>query len=126
MVIIAYWIVAGILALAYLFSGVTKLVRSKAHLEASGQRWVAGARPSFIKFVGVVEILGALGVILPPAFSVLVILAPLAAIGLVLVQAVAIGVHMQIRDVKTLPVNIVLLILAFATAWLAVLALILF
>jgi len=44
----------------------------------------------------------------------------------VLVQAVAIGVHMQIRDVKTLPVNIVLLILAFATAWLAVLALTLF
>lgn len=126
MVIIAYWIVAGILALAYLFSGATKLVRSKAQLEASGQRWVSGARPSFVKFVGVVEILGALGLILPPAFSVLVILAPLAAIGLVLVQAVAIGVHMQIRDVKSLPINIVLLILAFATAWLAVLTLILF
>jgi hypothetical protein len=120
-VIIAYWIVAALLAFVYLFAGGTKIVRSRAHLEQSGMNWAAGANPAIVKLVGMVEILGALGLILPPLLATAVFLAPLAAIGLVLVQAVAIGVHMQMRDLKSLPINLTLLLLAFVAAWLGVL-----
>jgi hypothetical protein len=121
--LIAYWIVAGILAFVYLLVGGTKIVRSRAQLNESGMHWVRGANPAVVKLVGLVEILGAIGLILPPLMNTAVLLAPLAAIGLVLVQAVAIGVHMQMKDAKSLPINIALLLLAFATAWIGVLTL---
>ena len=121
--LIAYWIVAGILAFVYLLVGGTKIVRSRAQLDESGMHWVRGANPAVVKLVGLVEILGAIGLILPPLMNTAVLLAPLAAIGLVLVQAVAIGVHMQMKDAKSLPINIALLLLAFATAWIGVLTL---
>jgi hypothetical protein len=119
--IIAYWIVAGLLALAYLLAGATKLVRSNAQLEASGMHWVRGTNPAVVKLVGLVEVVGAAGLILPPLFSTAAFLAPLAAIGLILVQAVAIGVHMKMGDLKSLPINIALLLLAFVAAWIGVL-----
>jgi hypothetical protein len=119
-VIIAYWIVAALLAFAYLFVGGTKLLRSNAQLAAGGMHWVRGTNPALVKLVGLVEVVGAAGLILPPLFTTAVILAPLAAIGLVLVQAVAIGVHMKMGDLKSLPINISLLLLAFVAAWLGV------
>jgi hypothetical protein len=121
--IIAYWVVAGILAFVYLLVGGTKIIRSRAQLEESGMSWVRGANPAVVKLVGLIEILGAVGLIVPPLTNTAVLLAPLAAIGLVLVQAVAIGVHMQMKDVRSLPINIALLLLAFAAAWIGVLTL---
>ncbi len=121
--IIAYWVVAGILALVYLLVGGTKVIRTRAQLEDAGMHWVRGANPAVVKLVGLVEILGAAGLILPPLMNTAVLLAPLAAVGLVLVQAVAIGVHMQMKDAKSLPINIALLLLAFAAAWIGVLTL---
>jgi hypothetical protein len=120
-VIIAYWIVAGLLAAVYVFVGGLKLVRSNAQLEAGGMHWVRGTNPALVKLVGLVEVVGAAGLILPPLFTTAAFLAPLAAIGLILVQAVAIGIHMQMRDLKGLPINITLLLLAFVAAWLGVL-----
>ena len=119
--IIAYWIVAGLLAAVYVFVGGLKLVRSNAQLEAGGMHWVRGTNPALVKLVGLVEVVGAAGLILPPLFTTAAFLAPLAAIGLILVQAVAIGIHMQMRDLKSLPINISLLLLAFVAAWLGVL-----
>lgn len=117
--LIAYWIVAGLLAIAYVFAGGTKLVRSKEKLEAQGMKWVSGAHPALIKLVGLLELLGAVGLIVPPLVGIAVATTVFAAVGLVLVQAVAIGVHMTMRDVRGLPVNIALLALALAAAWLA-------
>ena len=82
-----------------------------------GLKWTC----SMLRVVAMAAGLGALGLILPPLLATVVFLAPLAAIGLVLVQAVAIGVHMQMRDLKSLPINLTLLLLAFVAAWLGVL-----
>ncbi len=119
--IIAYWIVAGLLALAYLLAGSTKLVRSNAQLEASGMNWVRRTNPAVVKLVGLIEVVGAAGLILPPLLNTAAFLAPLAAVGLILVQAVAIGIHMKMGDLKSLPMNIALLLLAFMAAWIGVL-----
>ena len=116
--IIAYWIIAGLLALVYLLSGGMKVVRSREQLIAAGQGWVEGANTGIVKLVGALEVAGALGLILPPITGIAPSLAPMAALGLVLVQAVAIGVHMKLNDTKSLPVNIILLALAVAAAWL--------
>lgn len=116
--IIAYWIIAGLLALVYLLSGGMKVVRSREQLIAAGQGWVEGANTGIVKLVGVLELAGALGLLLPPLTGIAPSLAPMAALGLVLVQAVAIGVHMKLNDTKSLPVNIILLALAIAAAWL--------
>ncbi|WDG18187.1 DoxX family protein [Microbacterium sp. Clip185] len=65
---------------------------------------------------GVVEVLGAVGLILPPLTGIAPILAPIAAIGLVLVQLGAVVFHLRRGEAKVVPMNLVLLMLAVAAA----------
>ena len=65
-----------------------------------------------VKAVGLVEILGALGVILPWLTGIAPILTPIAAIGLVVVQIGALRVHLVRNERQPLPANVVLLLLA--------------
>ncbi|CAB4564325.1 unannotated protein [freshwater metagenome] len=116
---IAYWITAGLLAFVYFMSGGMKVVRNKEALLASGQNWVKNVNPAMPKIVGLLEVLGAVGVIVPPLVGIAVILAPAAAIGLALVQVVAIVVHVRLGETKQLAVNVVLLALAVSVAVLA-------
>jgi uncharacterized membrane protein YphA (DoxX/SURF4 family) len=118
--LLAYWITASLLALVYLVSGAPKIFRSQEALLASGQGWVTDVNPALPKLVGILEVLGALGVILPPLTNIAVYLAPTAAIGLVLVQAVAIGIHLKAGETKALPINFVLLGLAAVVAGLGI------
>jgi hypothetical protein len=115
---IAYWLVAGILALAYLAAGGLKVVRPPAKLAESGLTWAPDFPVWTVKTIGLLEVLGAIGLILPPVSGIATILAPLAALGLVLVQVGAIITHIVRGEVKTLVVNVVLLLLAVAAAWL--------
>lgn len=96
--LIALWILNGLLALGFLFFGITKLVRSPQALESSGMAWVADFRPPFITFVAVVEIVGALGLILPLLTGIAPVLTPIAAIGLAIVMVAAVVVHVRRRE----------------------------
>jgi len=120
---IAYWITASLLALVYLASGGMKVVRDKESLVASGQTWAKDVNPSVPKLVGLLEVLGAVAVIVAPLTGIAVVLAPVAAIGLVLVQIVAIGIHVRLGETNRLVVNVILLALAIAVAVLGFLAL---
>ena len=62
------------------------------------------------------EILGAIGLILPWLTGIAPVLTPLAAIGLVIVQALAIVVHLRRNEAKVIPVNLILLLLALFVA----------
>lgn len=116
---IAFWICASLLAFVYLFAGVMKVIRSKAALLAAGQGWAETAPVAAVKAIGLVEVLGAIGLIAPGLVAgAPTILVPLAAVGFILVQAVAIGVHMRRGEARVLPVNIILLALAIAVAFL--------
>jgi hypothetical protein len=65
-----------------------------------------------VKAVGLVEILGALGVILPWLTGIASILTPIAAAGLVVVQIGALRVHLVRSEHRPLPANVLLLLLA--------------
>src|ERR1051326_929786 len=79
------WIGASLLAAAFLLAGANKLFISKEKLaKAPGGGWVLDFSTGFVKALGAVEILGAVGLILPALLDIAPVLVPLAALGLAL------------------------------------------
>jgi hypothetical protein len=115
--IVAYWIVAGLLAAVYLYGGVTKLVQSPEKL-APMAPWAQSIPLPRVRLIGLAEVLGAAGLIVPPLVRIAPWLALAAAIGLVLLQAVALAFHLA-RGERSVGINVALLIAAVATVWLA-------
>jgi hypothetical protein len=79
--------------------------------------WVSGAMGQAVRFIGVVEVLGALGLILPAATRIKPSLTPLAAIGLTTVMVLASLMHLARGEVQMLPVTAVLGGMAAFVAW---------
>ncbi len=119
---IALWITAVLLTLLYLGSGGVKVVRSRERLQPM-MAWVKDAAAWQVKVVGALEVLGALGVILPLATGIVPVLTAIAAICLALIQVVAIPIHLRMNDAKSLPGNAAILLLAVAVAVLRLLTL---
>jgi uncharacterized membrane protein YphA (DoxX/SURF4 family) len=110
------WILQALLALAFLAAGGTKLSRPKEKLEAT-MAWVTDVSASAVRFIGTVEVLGALGLILPAATGVATVLTPLAAVGLGLVMVGAIVTHARRSEGRSIVVNVLLLAIAVVIAW---------
>lgn len=89
---ILLWILQILLALLFLFAGITKLVMPIDVLESMGSPNAVKLPGMFIKLIGVVETLGALGLILPGIFHRQQHLTPLAAAGLAIVMIGAVVV----------------------------------
>lgn len=113
---IVLWIVAGLLALAFLVAGATKLSKPKAEL-AEQMGWVEEFAPRTVKVIGALEVLAAVGLVVPPLLGIAPVLAPLAALGLVLLMAGAVVVHARRRETPMVVVNLVLLALAVVVVW---------
>ena len=110
---IALWVAQVLLALVYLAAGGIKVARPRADLVASGRfDWMKDTSDAGVKAVGAVEVLGALGLVLPELTGIAPILTPIAAVGLVVVQIGAIRVHLTRDERQPLPANGVLLLLA--------------
>ena len=114
---LALWVVAIVLAVGFAASGLMKLLVPKDKLVNSGQGWAQDVTPTNIRLIGVVEVLGAAGLILPAVTHIVPILVPLAAVGLVLVMVGAAAVHARRKEVMNIGVNVVLLALAVFVAW---------
>ncbi|MFF5497722.1 DoxX family protein [Streptomyces aquilus] len=114
---IAYWIVAGLLALFYLYSGALKALRSRDQLRPM-MAWVDRMPLPVVRVLGAVEILGAVGLLLPPLTGIAPSLAAAAAAGFVLLQIGAIAVHLTGED-RRITLNVGLLATAAVTVWLA-------
>jgi hypothetical protein len=111
--IIAVWIVSGLLALANLLAGGLKLVRPREALIAI-QPWAGDFSARQIKGIGALEVLGAIGLILPPLLGVLPVLAGFAAVGIAALQVGALVTH--VRRKEPIVPNIVILALALFVA----------
>jgi len=112
---VALWVVAGLLAAVYLGAGLAKLTRPKESL-APAMGFVEDYSAGAVKAIGAVEVLGALGLVLPQATGIAPVLTPVAAVGLAIVQLGAIRVHVRRGERQQLPVNVVLLVLALFVA----------
>ncbi len=110
---VVLWIVSGVLAAIYLVVGLGKLLTPKPKLEArANMEWTTDFSASQLKGIGAAEVLGAIGLILPWATGIATVLTPIAAIGLVLLQVGAIVTHYRRGEMKVLPGNLVLLLMA--------------
>ena len=114
---VVLWIVAGLLAVAFLTSGLMKLSQPKKKLADSGMGWTEDFSDGAVKGIGALEVLGALGLILPAVFDVATVLVPIAATGLALVMLGAAVTHARRRENQMIVVNVVMLALAAFVAW---------
>lgn len=112
--IIAYWIVAGLLALVFLATGSMKIARPKDALATSGMTYVEDFGSAQVKLIGTAEVLGAIGLILPKLLDVLPVLGPVAAIGLVILMIGAIATHVRRHEQFVPPLALAVLAAAAA------------
>ena len=96
--LIALWIVNGLLALAMLGGGLMKLVTPKATLAERGMAWTEDFSAGTVKAIAALEVVGALGLILPLATGIAPILAPLAGTGLAIIMIGAVVVHVRRKE----------------------------
>jgi hypothetical protein len=114
---IALWIAAGILALAFAAAGLMKITGKREQM-LERMPWVADYTRGQVKAIGAIEVLGALGLILPAVTGIAPVLVPLAAVGLAITSILAAVMHLRRGDgiASTIPV-LVLFGLAVFVAW---------
>ncbi len=94
---IVLWIVSALTALAFLASGAMKLTQPKEKMAAQ-MKWVEDFSQSTIQGIGALEVLGAIGLILPRVLNILPWLSSLAAIGLILTMIGGALVHIRRKE----------------------------
>ncbi|WP_432092738.1 DoxX family protein [Streptomyces sp. bgisy100] len=114
---ITLWIIASVLALAFLAAGLMKVGMPKEKLAASGMAWTEDVSAGVVRAVGAVEVLGALGLILPAALGVAPVLVAWAALGLAVTMLCAAAVHLRRKEMTSVPAALALLLLAALVAW---------
>lgn len=114
---ITLWIIASLLALVFLASGAMKVIQPKEKLAASGMGFVDDFSGGSVKAIGLLEIAGAIGLVVPAALDVTPVLVPLAAVGLVLLMVGATVTHLRRREAQPIVVNLALLTMAVLVAW---------
>ncbi|MBM0276210.1 DoxX family protein [Micromonospora tarensis] len=115
---LALWIAAGLLAAVALLAGVTKTVVPKEKLaSAHGGGWTGDASVGFVKALGVLELLAAVGLILPAVLDIAPVLVPVTAICWVLLMVGATITHLRHDEAKFIVLNLTYLALAAFVAW---------
>jgi len=108
---IALWIVQGLLALAFLLAGSMKAF-APLNTVRKNMSWANDVGVPFVRFIGVAELLGGIGLILPAITGIQSWLTIAAALGLVVVMVSASVFHASRREYQNIGMNIVLLLLA--------------
>jgi uncharacterized membrane protein YphA (DoxX/SURF4 family) len=111
------WILQGLIAFIFMFSGVNKSYFDEHTLVQKGQTGVEGLNKWIIKFIGICEILGSVALILPMLINKWDILTPIAAICLGLIMVPAAHIHKKRKEPKNIVVNITILIICAIVAY---------
>ena len=113
---IALWIVQVLLALGFFASGMMKLVIPVEQLAQQGANWMI-EMPWLVKFIGISEVAGGLGMILPAATRIKPILTPIAAVGLAIIMVLASGYHASRGEFSAIATTFILFAMAAFVAW---------
>ncbi|MER5997535.1 DoxX family protein [Nonomuraea angiospora] len=110
------WVLQAVLAAVFGLAGVMHSTLPKERLRPM-LPWVEDFTPTQIRLIGVAELLGALGLILPAATGIAPILTPVAAAGLAITMLGAAATHVRRKEPAAVAVNVVLLALTALIAW---------
>jgi uncharacterized membrane protein len=113
---VAVWVLQILLALAFLLAGATKVSQPRQKLAAS-MGWVEDFSDTGVRTIGVLELLGGVGLLLPAVTGVATVLVPLAAVGLALLMVLAAATHRRRGELPMIGINAVLLLLTVVVAW---------
>jgi hypothetical protein len=113
---ISLWIVQVILAAWFGMAGALHAAVPIAKL-APFAPWTADVSPALVRFIGVAELAGAVGVVLPALTRILPVLTPLAAAGLALIMALAIPFHLSRGEPQFIPMLLAFAALGAFVAW---------
>lgn len=118
------WVFQGISAVIFLYSGINKSILPQQTLVAKGQTGVTGLHMGLIRFIGVTEVLGALGLVFPWWMSIAPVLTPVAAGCFAVIMVLAAIAHARLllrtgnkRELQNIGTNVVLLALCVLIAW---------
>ena len=112
---IVLWILQVLLALAFFIHG--RMMLQPPTQAQPGMSYIHDLPAGLRRFIGVVEILGGIGLILPALVNVLPILTPIAATGLVIIMVLAAMYHVPRREYPNIVLNLVLAALALFVAY---------
>ena len=113
---ISLWIAQVILAAMFLMAGVMKSTQPIEQLGAS-MSWVNDFSAGMVRFIGISELLGGIGLLLPALLRIKPVLTPLAALGLFTVMVFALVYHITKGEYESLGINVILGAIAFFIAW---------
>src|SRR5436853_7098283 len=113
---IILWVVQILLALVFAMAGIMKTTQPFEKL-AERMKWAKSVGPRGVRLIGVLEILGAIGLILPAVTGILPWLTPVAAIGLVLTMIGAMITHGRRAEYSQIGINVILLLLTLFVAY---------
>lgn len=110
------WLGQGLLALVFTFSGVMKATQPVPRIVAMGQTGVEGLPPALVHLIGMAELCGVLGLLLPGPLGIVPLLTPIAAVCLGLIMVLAAPIHVRRREYWTAVGNLALLGVCVAVA----------
>jgi uncharacterized membrane protein YphA (DoxX/SURF4 family) len=109
-------VLQALLAAFFLAAGAFHLLMPLPRLKA-GAPWTEDVGGPMVRLIGLLEVLAAIGLVLPGITHVATVLTPLAAIGAVLIFLGAIALHVRRGDVKVIGMHIVVIALAVVVIW---------
>lgn len=112
----ALWVVQGLLAVVFAMVGIMKLIQPKEKL-LERMEWVEDFSPNMLRGIGLLEILGAIGLVAPLGLNIQEWLTPLAAAGLALTMIGAAVTHLRRSEMPNAGMNIILGLLAAFVAY---------
>lgn len=113
---IAIWIITGLLAVAFIGAGLMKVAQPRAKLAANGMAWTNDYSDAGVKLVGLAELLGGIGLILPALTGIAPVLVPIAAAALTVIMIGAVVWHVRANDTKGALPSLILGILSLVVA----------
>jgi uncharacterized membrane protein YphA (DoxX/SURF4 family) len=112
-----FWILQALTAAVFMYSGINKSIYSEQTLVSKGQTGVQGLPVGWIRFIGITEIIGAIGLILPVALKILPSLTMISATGFAIIMILAVRIHYKRAEPRCVVNNLILLGLCVAIAW---------
>jgi uncharacterized membrane protein len=112
----ALWIAQGLFGAMFIMAGLMKSTQPKEKL-AQNMPWVNDYSAAQVKMIGISELLGGIGLILPWYLGIASILTPIAASALALVMVLAAVYHFRHKEYPGIGVNFFLLVGVLFIAW---------